>query len=184
MDRCLHTTAHGNLLRCSFTVTSSKSWISTRTPWSSKSSSSHSAIYTNNGQIKASDNKSLDSPETLLANFNKLLSNIEERNIGYFYAGVKLARIEAIRASVCNHYTQTITNITSAMEERFDNLQISSIFKHLMPLLDVSTWPTDATHFGKDCIQEIAKYFHETFIYSKCRIEGMDCIKNSCQTNL
>ena len=83
-------------------------------------------------KLKLLIDKSLDSPETLLANFNKLLSNIEERNIGYFYAGVKLARTEAIRASVCNHYTQTITNITSAMEERFDNLQISSIFKHLM----------------------------------------------------
>ena len=74
--------------------------------------------------------KSLDSPETLLTNFNKLLSNIEERKNDYFYAGIKLARFETIRESVCNHYTQAITNITSAMEERFDNLQISPIFKH------------------------------------------------------
>ena len=52
------------------------------------------------------------------------------------------------------------------MEERFDNLQISPIFKHLVRLLDVSTWPTDATHFGEDRIQEIAKYFNETLIYN------------------
>ena len=63
------------------------------------------------------------------------------------------------------------------MEERFDNLQISPIFKHLMPLLDVSTWPADATHFEADCIQEKAKYFNETLIYikchNKCRIEDL-----------
>ena len=43
------------------------------------------------------------------------------------------------------------------MEERFDNLQISPIFKHLIPLLDVATWPTDATHFEADRLQEKAK---------------------------
>ena len=57
------------------------------------------------------------------------------------------------------------------MEERFENLQISPIFKHLVPLQDVSTWSTDATHFGEDRIQEIAKYFNETLIYNKCRTE-------------
>ena len=59
------------------------------------------------------------------------------------------------------------------MEKRFDNLQISPIFKHSVPLMDVSTWPTDATHFGEDHIQEIAKYFNETFIFNKCRIEDL-----------
>ena len=108
-------------------------------------------------KLKLLIDKSLDSPETLLTNFNKLLSNIEEHNNDYFYAGIKLARFETIRALACNRYTQTITNITSAMEERFDNLQISPIFKHLIPLLDVATWPTDATHFEADRLQEKAK---------------------------
>ena len=61
----------------------------------------------------------------------------------------------------------------SAMEERFDNLQISPIVKYLVPLLDVSTWPTDATHFGENRIQEIVKYFNETLIYNKCCIEDL-----------
>ena len=59
------------------------------------------------------------------------------------------------------------------MEERFDNLQISPIFKYLVPLLDVSTWPIDATHFWEDHIQEVAKYFDKTLIYSKCRVEDL-----------
>ena len=59
------------------------------------------------------------------------------------------------------------------MEARFDNLRISTIFKHLVPLLDVSTWPTDAINCGKDRIQEIAKYFNETLIYNKCHIEDL-----------
>ena len=57
------------------------------------------------------------------------------------------------------------------MEERFDNLQIPPIFKHLVPLLDVSTWSTDATHFGEGGIQQTAKYFNETLIYNKCHIK-------------
>ena len=101
------------------------------------------------------------------------MSNIEERNNDFFYAGIKLARFETIRASICNHCIQTITNITSVIEERFGNLQISPIFKYLVPLLDVSTSQTDATHFGEDCIQEIAKHFNETLIYNKCRIEDL-----------
>ena len=99
-------------------------------------------------KLKLLIDKSLDSPETLLTNFSKLLLNFEERNHDYFCAGIKLARSETIRASVCNHYTQTIT-ITSAMEERFDKLQISPIIKHLVPLLDVSTCPTDAIFWGR-----------------------------------
>ena len=59
------------------------------------------------------------------------------------------------------------------MEERFDTLQISPIFKHLLSLLDVSTWPTEGTHFGEDCIQEIAKYLNETLIYNKCHIKDL-----------
>ena len=59
------------------------------------------------------------------------------------------------------------------MKERFDNLQVYPIFKHLVPLLDVSTWPTDATHFREDWIQEIAKYFNEKLIYNKCCIEDL-----------
>ena len=76
-------------------------------------------------KLKLLIDKSFDSPKTLLTNFNKHLSNIVERNNDYFYAGIMLVRFETIRASVCNHYTQTITKIKSVMEERFDNLQIS-----------------------------------------------------------
>ena len=49
--------------------------------------------------------------------------------------------------------------------------QISPIFKHLVQLLDISTWLTEAMHFGEDHIQEIAKYFNNTLIYNKCCIE-------------
>ena len=65
------------------------------------------------------------------------------------------------------------------MEERFHNLQISPIIKHLVSLLDVST-SQQMQYFGEDRIQEIAKYFNETLIYSKSyrrSPEGMDCIK-------
>ena len=57
-------------------------------------------------KLKLLIDKSLDSAETLLTNFNKLLSNIEERSNDYFYAGIKLARFETIRGPVCNHNTQ------------------------------------------------------------------------------
>ena len=126
-------------------------------------------------KLKLLIDKSLDSTETLLISTN-FLSNIKEHNNDYFYTGIKLTRSETIRVTVCNHYTKTVPNIVSAMEERFDNSQISPIFKHLVPLLDVSTWATDAKHFGEDCIQEIAKYFNETVLY-RISPERMDCIK-------
>ena len=122
-------------------------------------------------KLKLAVEKSYDSPKNL-TNFNKLLSNIDERNRNYFYAGTEVARFETIRASVCYHCTQTITNITSTIEEKFDNLHISPIFKHLIPLLDVSTWPTDARYFGEYRIQKIAD-FHETLIYNKCHVEDL-----------
>ena len=40
--------------------------------------------------------KSYDSPETLLTNFNKLLSNIRERNKDHFYAGINPFITEAV----------------------------------------------------------------------------------------
>ena len=96
-------------------------------------------------KLKLLIDKSLDSPETLLTS-TTVCQILKNATTTIFT--LKLARFETIRTSVCNHYIQTITNIMSAMEERFDNLQLSPIFKHLVPLLDVSTWPTDATNLG------------------------------------
>ena len=51
----------------------------------------------------------------------------------------KLARYEAAKQSVSNHYEFTIASITDSMQNRFEELSSSPLFKNLVSLLDVSS---------------------------------------------
>ena len=50
-----------------------------------------------------------------MTNLKKLFQDVEKKDDSYFYQGIKLARYEAAKRSVSNHYKFTIASITDSM---------------------------------------------------------------------
>ena len=61
--------------------------------------------------------------------------DVKKKNDSYFYQGIKLARYEAAKRSVSNHYEFTIASITDSMQNRFEELFLKILFHFSMYLL-------------------------------------------------
>ena len=75
-----------------------------------------------------------------MTNLKKLFQDVEKKDDRRFlYQGIKLARYEAAKRSVSNHYEFTSASITDSMQNRFEELSSSPLFKNLVSLLDISS---------------------------------------------
>ena len=90
-------------------------------------------------KLKLLVDESLENPDSIMTNLKKLFQDVEKKDDSYFYQGIKLARYEAAKRSVSNHYEFTIASITDSMQNRFEELSSSPLFKNLVSLLDVSS---------------------------------------------
>ena len=86
---------------------------------------------------------SLDEPGSIMRSYVKFVNEVTENDDDkHFYQNIPLARYNSAVRNVKAHYTATIANVTSCMENRFESLQASALFKHLIALLDVTSWPS------------------------------------------
>ena len=92
--------------------------------------------------------KSLENPDSIMTNLKKFFQDIEKKDDSFFYWRIKLARYEAAKQSVSNHYEFTIASITDSMQNHFEELSSLPLFKNLVSLLDVSSWPKELSDFG------------------------------------
>ena len=113
---------------------------------------------------------SWDSPNSIMTTYKFLRQIIEkesenDRKIRYFYQDAKLKKFQISKNNFKENYIEAIRNITACMEERFSNLYESPLFKHMVCMLDVSTWPTasSAEKFGDQEITEMTNYFANLF---------------------
>ena len=87
-------------------------------------------------KLKLVVDESLENPDSIMANLQKLFQDVEKKDDNYFYQGIKFARYEAAKQSVSNHYGFTITSITGSMQNRFEELLLrpflSILFHFLM----------------------------------------------------
>ena len=87
----------------------------------------------------------------------------------------KLARYEAAKQSVSNHYEFTIASITDSMQNRFEELSSSPLFKNLVSLLDVSSWPKELSDFGSAKIESLKAHFSQLLSNNGCDIGEIQC---------
>ena len=99
--------------------------------------------------------ESLENPDSNMS------QDVKKKNDSYFYQGIKLARYEAAKQSVSNHYEFTIASITDSMQNRFEELSSSPLFKNLVSLLDVSPWPKELCDFGSTEIESLKPHFSQ-----------------------
>ena len=122
---------------------------------------------------------SLHSPNSIMTTYKKFLGQIIEKEsendgkIRYFYQEVKFKKFQISKNNVKENYIEAIRNITACMEERFSNLYESPLFKHMVCMLDVSTWPTasSAEKFGDQEITEMTNYFANLFSTGPTRVD-------------
>ena len=99
--------------------------------------------------------ESLENPDSNMS------QDVKKKNDSYFYQGIKLARYEAAKRSVSNHYEFTIASIRDSMQNRFEELSSSPLFKNLVSLLDVSPWPKELCDFGSTEIESLKPHFSQ-----------------------
>ena len=85
-------------------------------------------------KLKLLVDESLENPDSIKTNVKKLFQDVEKKD-SYFYQGIKLARYEAAKRSISNHYEFTIASITDSMQNRFEELFLKILFHFSMYLL-------------------------------------------------
>ena len=113
--------------------------------------------------------ESLENPDSNMS------QDVKKKNDSYFYQGIKLARYEAAKRSVSNHYEFTIASITDSMQNRFEELSSSPLFKNLVSLLDVSSWPKELSDFGSAKIESLKAHFSQLLSNNGCDIGEIQC---------
>ena len=106
-----------------------------------------------------------------MTSYKTFLSEIVEKEsekegkVQYFYQDVKFKKFQISNTNVRNNYVEAIHNIADCMEECFSSLYESPLFKHMVTMLDVSTWPpvSSAEKFGDQEIIEMTNYFENLF---------------------
>ena len=112
----------------------------------------------------------LENPDSTMRNLKKLFQDVEKKDDSYFYQGIKLARYEAAKRSLSNHYEFTIASITDSMQNRFEELSSSPLFKNLVSLLDVSSWPKELSAFASAEIESLKAHFSQLLSNNGCDI--------------
>ena len=121
-------------------------------------------------KLKLLVDESLENPDSVMTNLKNLFQDVEKKENSYFFQGIKLARYEAAKRSVSNHYEFTVASIIDSMQNRFEELSSSSLFKNLVSLLDVSSWPKELSDFGSAEIESLKTHFSQLLSNNGCDI--------------
>ena len=126
-------------------------------------------------KLKLLVDESLENPYSIMTNLKKLFQEIEKKDDSYFYQGIKFVRYEAAKQSVSNHYEFTIASITDSIKNRFEELSSLPLFKNLVSLLDVSSWPKELSDFGSAKIESLKAHFSQLLSNNSCDIGEIQC---------
>ena len=73
-----------------------------------------------------------------------------------------------LQSNLCNHYEFTIASVTDSMQNRFEEFTSLPLFKTLVLLLDVSSWPKELSDFGSAKIKSLKAYFSQLLSNNAC----------------
>ena len=76
-----------------------------------------------------------------LTHFTKFLKESKDEEGRFTYQDIELKDFEIHQEAAGAAYDEIITDLTASMGGRFDDLMSTPIFKPLVSILDVSSWP-------------------------------------------
>ena len=112
--------------------------------------------------------------DNILTNYTKFLGDVEVDQDGkHLYQNVKLKKYNRTKNGVKQHYKETVANICTSVEERFQGILHSPIFKNIETILDTSSWPMneDSGSFGTKAINDVQEHFKNLLIKNGCDVE-------------
>ena len=111
-----------------------------------------------------------------LTNYTKFLSVVEQNEIGFVCQDIKLKDFESCKAALEKSFVDMVRKICSAVESRFEDPRRNPIYKNLISILDIETWPDDAGilfMYGESCTDEIVEALELLLISSQCNIKNI-----------
>ena len=87
-----------------------------------------------------------------------------------------LKDFESRKAAWEKLFLDMVRKICSAIESRFEDLRRNPIYKNLIPILDIETWPNDADilfTYGESCIDEIVEALEPLLISNQCNVKNI-----------
>ena len=122
--------------------------------------------------------ESLDKPESILTQFNKLLGNIEQKqdqDAGkiYTYQSIKLTDFKVTKDRIKVACSESILKVTLCMEACFQDVNVLLLFQNFISVVDTATWPKNIVDFGNAAIAKIASVFKELLLRNNCQLENI-----------
>ena len=93
-----------------------------------------------------------------------------------FYQGIKLKNYSHYQdvKQIRSLYIDLITRITHTMSDHFNGLKPSPVFKHMVALLDASTWTKNTTTYTEKALTELAEHFKPLLVKNNCVMEKLE----------
>ena len=118
---------------------------------------------------------SLESHTSWLTFYKSLLEDIEEKSIEgktkYAYQDIILCKFKSTKSTVKYFYHETISAITNTVNNRFSIISDAPVFKYLVHILDVHTWPMTEEKlvmFGDSEMAELSQHLNDLLLNASC----------------
>ena len=111
-----------------------------------------------------------------LRNYTKFLSLVEQNETGFVYQDTKLKDFESSKAALEKLFVDMVRQICSAVDSRFEDLRRPPIYKNLIQISDIETWPDDADilfMYRESCIDEIVEALEPLLISNQCNVKNI-----------
>ena len=126
-------------------------------------------------KLHALIDKSLNEPASRLTHYKRLLAELETgENDETVYQGISLTGFNVANNDVPNKYAETITQIVSSLDKRFQDLQASGVFTHIISILDIQLWPKESDgdiSFGDGAVSDLLNLFKNLLDKNGCDVD-------------
>ena len=118
--------------------------------------------------------QTLDEPDSIMTH-KRFVEEVKQDADGYKYQTISLTDYERENGNVDAHYRESISNIATCMENRFEKIATSPFSKHLVFLLDTAMWPRDETFgvFGHKAITELIPILTDLLVNNGNKIDSI-----------
>ena len=105
---------------------------------------------------------SLDGRSTRFTNYTKFIQDESEDDDGNkVYQNIQLKEFQSSRRALEGSLGEMVAKICRSVEERIGDLRVSPVYKHLVSILDVNSWPSDECsllNYGAGAINDLTEF--------------------------
>ena len=83
--------------------------------------------------------------------------------------GVNLCDYKTVNERINKNYHKAIVNISACVENRFEEVHNATFFHHLVPLLEVQTWPKAINNVWEEFAAELSSTLTELLEKNGCK---------------